>query len=292
MTVGIFLRALRVSQWPKNLLVATAFVGAHRVGEDATVGALILAFLAFCAAASAVYVSNDLLDAESDRLHPRKRERPFAAGEIRTGVGVAMIALLLAAAAAFASPLPTLFIAALCAYVAVASAYSLWLKRLVLVDVFVLASLYILRIVAGAFAINVAVSYWLLALSLFLFLSLALLKRFSELGVMVDSGAMPGRGYRHADQATIGTMGIASGFMAVLVFALYFSSADVGALYSRPIFLWLSLPAFLLWICRMWLLAARGELPDDPVSFALRDPVSYAMGAFIIAAVVLAAVIK
>ncbi len=285
------LRALRVSQWPKNILIVTAFVGAHRVGEGATASALVVAFLAFCAASSAVYVFNDLLDVESDRRHPRKRLRPFAAGELGLRSGALLIAVLLAAAAILAAQLPVTFGATLCAYVAVASLYSLWLKRLLLVDVFVLAALYILRVVGGAFAINVTVSYWLLALSLFLFLSLALLKRFSELTLMDEPGEIPGRNYRRADQATLGTMGIVSGFLAVLVFALYFSSADAGMLYSKPIFLWLSLPAFLFWICRMWLLASRGELPDDPVSFALRDPASYLIGVIVMAAVVLAAIV-
>lgn len=286
-----FLRAIRIQQWPKNLLLLVAFAGAHGLGNGATYTALGLAFVAFCFGASGIYIVNDLLDLQADRNHPWKKTRPFAAGNLSIEFGVGAALLLIALAFSTAFFLPLLFIACLAIYVILAATYSLWLKRVVVLDVFVLTALYLIRVVAGAFAVNVAVSYWLLAFSLFLFLSLASLKRFSELTLTPDALGIPDRGYRSEDRQIVGTLGAASGYIAALVLALYFSSGDAVVLYSQPIFLWLALPALLYWISRLWLLAGRGEQLDDPVAFALHDVVSYVVGALILGATLLAALL-
>jgi 4-hydroxybenzoate polyprenyltransferase len=284
------LRVLRTHQWAKNLLLFVALFTAHRLADGAAVSAAMLAFAAFSLAASATYIVNDLADLEHDRRHPDKRRRALASGELPVWTATLLAPNLLLLAFVIAVALPPLFVLELGLYVAATVAYSLWLKSIVLVDVFTLAALYAVRILAGAAAIEVPVSHWLLAFSLFIFLSLALAKRYAELSGVArrDEEGTPGRGYRTVDRALVGIFGAASGQVSVLVFALYITSPEVRILYSRPAVLWIVCPILLYWVARVWLLAYRGELHEDPLIFALRDPTSLALGAATVAAVMAA----
>jgi 4-hydroxybenzoate polyprenyltransferase len=282
--------ALRLQQWVKNLLVFLPLVLAHRWLEAGALARAGLAFVAMGLAASSVYVLNDVVDVESDRHHPTKRRRPFASGDLPLGAGRWLVPALALAAAALAAPLGAPFFLLIVLYFVLTTAYSTWLKQIVLVDILVLASLYTLRILAGAAATSVPVSEWLLAFSTFLFFSLAAVKRYGELLRLRGEGAaeVRGRGYVPADHELIVQMGLASGYLAVLVLALYVQSDAVRVLYHRPLALWLACPLLLYWISRMWLLVHRGQITDDPLDFAVRDRVTWGLGAAA-AGVVLAA---
>ena len=284
------LRGLRPHQWVKNLLVFVPLLTAHRLHDDVATRSALLAFAAFSLAASGAYLLNDLADLDHDRRHPDKRRRALASGDLPLWVGALLAPLLLMLAFLLSVPLDGMFRAELACYVAATMAYSLWVKRLVLLDVFTLAGLYTVRILAGAAAIPVPVSHWLLVFSLFMFLSLALAKRYAELSALArrDGLSAPGRGYRTADRTLVGAMGVASGQLSVLVFALYVTSSDVRALYASPGLLWLACPMLLYWVARVWLMAYRDELHEDPLVFALRDRTSMAI-AVAIGAVMLAA---
>lgn len=268
-----YLRGLRLHQWLKNLLVFVPLVAAHHVHVRSELVQALLAFAAFSLCASAVYVLNDLLDLEADRRHVRKRQRPFAAGLIPVWHGALLIPLLLAAALTIAWWLPWAFAIVLAAYFASTLAYSLLLKRQVIVDVLLLAGLYTLRVIAGGAATAIMPSFWLLAFSMFLFLSLAMIKRYSELQLTLaqhKEGAA-GRGYVVQDLPVLMSIGTGSGLVAVMVFALYINSPETHANYAQPLWLWLVPPLLLYWISRIWMKAHRGEVDDDPVVFAVRD---------------------
>lgn len=273
-------RALRVHQWAKNLLLFVPLVAAHLALEPQLLMRAILAFAAFSACASSVYLLNDLLDLPSDRRHPRKSLRPFAAGTLPLPVGLVAIPLLLASAFLLSGfLLPWTFTALLAGYFVLTLAYSLTLKQVVLLDVLILSGLYTLRLLAGAAAVSIKVSDWLLIFSIFLFLSLALVKRVSELLKLPhDTPAAHGRGYRREDLSLLEQLGAAAGYLSVLVLALYIHSDDITALYSRSEWLWLVCPLALYWISRVWLLTHRGEMNEDPVVFALRDRASMGVG--------------
>ncbi len=275
-------KALRVHQWAKNALIFVPIAAAHHF-DLATLQQGLLAFLSFSLLASSVYVLNDLMDLEDDRAHPRKRRRPFAAGDISIVGAAALGVASLSASVAIALTLAPLFWAALALYFAVTTAYTFWLKRRPMLDVMSLAGLYTMRILAGAAATGIVVSFWLLALSMFLFLSLALLKRYSELHLLRASGKekTAGRGYLVADMAMMPALGGASGLMAVLVMALYTNQPTVWETYRHPQLLWLICPLMLYWVLRVWFIANRGEMHDDPVVFAIRDKVSLAIGAMV-----------
>lgn len=274
------LRALRTHQWAKNALVALPAALAHRLDEPGVLGAVALAVAAMSLCASGTYVVNDLLDRDRDRAHPTKRRRPFASGELSPAMGAVMAVALVGGAFALAwAALPAAFAGVLAVYVGVTAAYSVWLRRVAVLDVHVLAGLYALRVVAGGAAVGVPLSEWLVAFSLFFFLGLALLKRYAELR-LVETGAAPaanGRGYLPGDGALVGGLGAACGLLATLVLALYVTSPEVRELYARPALLWAAVPAVLYWTMRAWLLAHRGRMDDDPVLFAVRDPASYAV---------------
>ncbi len=274
------LKALRPHQWLKNLLLLVPAAAGHRLLEPTVLSATLIGIVGFSAAASAGYVFNDVLDAPADRLHPRKRRRPFAAGDLPPQAALVLIPLLLLAAAATCLALPLAFGLVLLGYLMVNTAYSLVLKRQVLIDVFVLAGLYAIRMFAGGAASGVAVSSWLLAFALFLFFSLALVKRFAELQVVAaGAGGQPaGRGYRSADAPFVLAAGLASGYLAVVVLALYLNSAAMQTLYHRPALLWGLCMIVLYWISRVWLVTVRGEMHDDPVVYALTDRVSLIAG--------------
>jgi 4-hydroxybenzoate polyprenyltransferase len=285
------LRVLRPQQWVKNVLLVVPPVLDHKLFVAPLMLKAAWAFVAFCCAASGGYVVNDLLDVQSDRHHPTKRHRPFAARTLPTSFGWVLAPALFAAALAIALlVLPPSFLALLASYVALTSTYSLYFKRLAVLDVLILAGLYTLRVLAGVAATGVRFSSWLLAFSMFLFLSLAFLKRFSELRRLRDDGDgwLERRGYSRSDREWLGTTGSASGYLSVLVLALYVSSEQVVALYRRPALLLLICPLLLYWISRMWLRAHRGQINEDPIVATVRDPVSYGVGA-LVAAVMFAA---
>lgn len=283
-------RALRAYQWAKNILVFVPLLTAHLLFDPDALLAAALAFVAFSLAASAVYVANDVADLQDDRRHPTKRARPLASGELQIGFAMLLVPGLLAAAFAVGMLLPAGFGLLLAMYLAVNFAYSLGLKRVPLVDVFVLAGLYTLRILAGAAAADVPVSHWLLAFSLFAFLSLALAKRFVEVSNVAarEEARVGGRGYMAGDGDVLAMLGVACAGLASLVFALYITSPQVVVLYSAPAILWLAVPVLLYWMSRVWFLAHRGDLHEDPLLFALRDPASYATGVIVVAVVIAA----
>jgi len=283
--------ALRPKHWVKNILLFIPLVFAHQLHDRAKLLAIAFAFAAMSLCASAVYVLNDLLDLESDRAHPRKCRRPFACGALSIPTGLLMFFALLAigfAISLFGAGLP--FTGALAGYLAATTAYSLYFKRKLLLDVMVLAGLYTLRILAGGVAADVAVSSWLMAFSMFLFISLAFVKRYSELQVVKEANQLQaqGRSYMIEDLDILLSTGPASGFMAVLVFCLYINSDVVRQLYARPMFLWCICPILVYWITRIWFFARRRKLDDDPVLFALKDRVSWIAGAAAVLLLVLA----
>ena len=283
-------KAMRLHQWAKNVLVALPAALAHEAGLDIALEVAV-AFVAVGLVASGTYVVNDLLDRERDARHPTKRHRPFASGALSPGFGWAFGPALVALGFALGAVLlPPLFVGALAVYLATTLAYSFVLKRIVLVDVIVLGALYALRIFAGGAATGVPVSEWLLAFSLFFFLGLALVKRYAELRILETETAARdnGRGYTVEDAAMLRALGPATGFTAVLVFALYVTSPDVAVLYERPQLLWLAAPLLAYWTMRMWMLAHRGDLTDEPVAFAIRDRASYVVFALTVGVLAMA----
>ncbi|MEQ9398234.1 MAG: UbiA family prenyltransferase [Longimicrobiales bacterium] len=272
------LRALRPHQWAKNLLILLPALAAHRVPGAGLLGALVAAVASFSLLASAVYLVNDVVDVESDRAHPSKRHRPIAAGQLGVPAALTASGTLAVLSLALALTLPPAFLQVWIAYLVVTSAYSAGLKRRVVLDVVVLSGLYTARVLAGAGAAGVPLSPWFLAFSIFLFVSLALLKRTVEsVGAdHRDTGGFEGRGWRVEDQPVLVAMGTACAVGAALVYCLYITGDDVLRLYRRPEALWFGLPVLLYWLTRAWLLAVRGQVEDDPVVFALKDPASYA----------------
>ncbi len=267
------LRMLRAHQWLKNSLIVVPMVLAHEYLNPAMIVACILAFVSFSASASAIYIINDFTDLSADRRHATKRGRPFASGALSIPFGLGSIGVLLAVSVAAAAFLPPLFWLVLGAYLVVTTAYSFGLKRMLLVDVFTLAGLYTMRIIAGAMATGTDLSFWLLAFSLFFFLSLALVKRFVELdGTELSRGArLAGRGYRPEDIDVVAQAGVASAFASALVLALYIDSMSVKELYSHPWMIWPLAPIVLYLTLRIWVLARRGEMHDDPIVFIASD---------------------
>lgn len=289
-TPRAMLKALRPHQWMKNLLLFVAPILAHRTELDMWFH-VALAFVAFSLTASSVYILNDLLDLESDRQHRTKKKRPFASGALSIQMGLAMFpAVFLTGVLTSVFFLPLPFTAALLGYWVLTTAYSFYLKRKLIVDVLTLASLFTYRVLSGGLAAEVEVSEWLLGFSMFFFLGLAFVKRYSELvqTQQRELERIPGRGYWVVDLQLVTSFGPASGFMAVLVFCLYIASPQVKQLYAQPQFLWLVAPILLYWIARVWFLAGRDQLHDDPVLFAIRDRHSYLAGVLTLCCLALA----
>jgi 4-hydroxybenzoate polyprenyltransferase len=272
-----YLKALRPHQWVKNVLVFLPMIAGHQFTAQ-TIVSSIMAFACFCMAASSSYLINDLLDLPGDRDHPLKRLRTFAAGTIPLRHGIFVAALLIIIAFSTAATLPRHFAAMLGLYYATTLVYSFVLKRKVMIDVVVLGGLYTLRVLGGVTASGAAQSPWLLMFSLFLFLSLAIVKRCSELTARIadGKGAALGRGYRVEDLRVLLPFGAAAGYGAVFVVALYLSSPEVRVLYAHPTRLWLVCPLLMYWISRVFVISNRNELHDDPVVFAITDRVSWA----------------
>lgn len=285
------LRSLRPLHWTKNLLVFAAIILAHRVGDPRAMMAVVLTFAAFCLAASGTYLINDVRDLAHDRAHPKKRMRLIASGAVSPTLALVAGICLIVAGVLLAYAVSVRVVGWLAAYGALSTLYSLILKRRVFLDVLALSALWTLRVLAGGEAAQVEVSDWLLALSVFLFVGLALLKRYADLGVLAEQAAsgVPGRGYVAADRDLLRSMGVTSGYLAVLVLALYLTSPQVARLYESPRMLWLVCPLLLYWIAHMWFLAHRGLIEDDPIVVAARDPSSYVVAA-LIALVVVASV--
>lgn len=268
-----WIKALRIYQWLKNLLVLVPLLTAHRFLDPASLVDAGIAFLAFGLCASGVYLLNDLLDLTPDRMHPRKRKRPFAAGTLPLLHGLLVAPLITLAGFALALFCSVEFAVVLLCYYVMTLSYSLQLKRIVMIDVVLLAALYTVRIIGGTVAIGSELSFWLLAFSMFVFHSLAMLKRYTELASALANGKelALGRGYSVADLPLVQALGAAAGYIGVLVFALYINSPESLELYRHPKVLWLLCPMFLYWISRMWIVAHRGNMHDDPIVFAATD---------------------
>ena len=253
---------------------------AHEFLDGDRLLTLTIGFMAFNICASSVYVLNDLLDLAADRQHPRKSARPFASGDLALIKGIAIWPVLVVSGFALALYASPAFAAVLCVYYALTLAYSFDLKRRALVDVFALASLYTLRIIAGAVAAAVALSPWLLGFSIFIFLSLAIVKRVAELHSVRERGIrdVAGRGYQIDDLAILEVLGVAAGYASVVVLALYVSAPESRMLYQHHQLLWLFAPLVLFWISRVWLITHRGEMHDDPIVFAMKDAPSRIVG--------------
>ena len=271
-----YIRTLRLHQWLKNTLVFLPLALAHELDNSALIVNALIAFLCFGLCASSVYILNDLLDLSSDRQHRSKFRRPFAAGDIPLLSGLLLSPVLLFCAFSLATTLPGTFIVVLALYYLCTGMYSFVLKRIMLVDVILLATLYTLRIISGAAAISVVPSFWLLAFSMFLFFSLAVVKRYTELNYLRNAGIeqSEGRGYYAQDLNMMAMFGCASAFLSVMVFALYINNEDTRNQYLTPELLWLICPLLLYMVSRIWLLAARGQIEEDPIIFALTDRVS------------------
>ncbi len=283
------LKALRVHQWLKNALVFLPLLAGHHFTIPAIASAIV-AFLCFSFAASSAYALNDLLDLPGDRDHPRKQHRPFAAGTMSITFGLTLSAtLILTAFGMAAAALPPAFLAVLGVYFVTTMAYSLVLKRQTFIDVIVLGALYTVRVIAGVAAINATRSPWLLMFCLFLFLSLAIVKRCSELIARQAEGKGPprGRGYQYVDLQMLQPLAAAAGYGAVVIFALYLQSPDVQALYTYPERMWLAIPPIVYWVSRVLMVSNRNEMHDDPVVFAVTDKASWACGACVLTSIIL-----
>lgn len=284
----VVLKALRVHQWAKNALIFVPVAAAHQLGDVSVLVQSLLAFVAFSLCASSVYLLNDMLDLAADRQHHSKCKRPFAAGTLSLLFGLAAAPLLLVAALLISLLLPPKFLLVLTAYYVVTLAYSFSLKRMVMIDVLTLAGLYTVRIVAGAAATAIPLSFWLLMFAIFIFLSLAIVKRYAELHQMKVQGKLKaqGRGYQVEDLSLLQSLGGASGYLSILVLALYLNTPDVARMYQQPKLVWLLVPIMLYWISRIWMQTHRGNMHDDPLVYALKDRTSLITGA--LAALVLA----
>jgi len=286
------LKEMRIYQWVKNCLIFVPLLAAHQLTNLLGWAQASVAFLAFCFCASAVYLLNDLVDISNDRIHPRKRFRPFAAGHLSLLTGWILWPILLLLAFVFAFLfLPSAFTYVLAAYFLITLAYSFVLKRYAILDVLVLAGLYTIRILAGAVAVSVPVSFWLLTFSMFLFLSLAFVKRFSELKTAQEQGyggKLAGRGYAPDDLEIVSMMGVAAGYLSILVLAFYIQDSYTAVLYRTPQIIWLACPLLLYWVSRTWVITHRGHMTDDPIIFAIKDRTSWIVAACFVLIFILA----
>lgn len=275
--------------WAKNTLLFVPLIAAHQIADIGAWLVLAMAFVAFSLCASSAYVANDLMDLENDRRHPGKSARPFASGDLPVGHGLLLIPGLALPSLALSIPVGPAFAGWLGAYFVLTWLYSGWLKRVVLLDCLTLAVLHVLRVVAGAAAVGVTLSFWLLAFSGFLFLSLAFVKRYAELHRQgaVGESEVHGRGYVASDAPLVRLFGVVAGYCSVLILALYLRSGAAVRLYPAPQLVWGAVLVTLFWISWMWLRASRGEMHDDPLVFAFRDKTSLACAALFGLALVL-----
>lgn len=283
-----WLKLLRVHQYAKNSLILAPLFTAHAF-DLGSLGLAVLAIIAFSMIASGVYVLNDLMDLQADRAHRTKRFRPFASGRVPLKHGIFAMPALLLSGLGLAATISTAFLGVLVSYLAATTLYTFWLKRKLLVDVVTLALLYVVRVIAGAVAIDVPVSHWFLGFALFVFTCLALVKRYVECAAQEGgTGHVRNRAYTAEDAQTLLLLAAAAGFNAVTVLALYVSSDTVRRMYGSPELLWLLCPVMTYWIARVVLLARRGEVHDDPIVFALKDRGSFLTLALVAATVLMA----
>lgn len=287
-------KSLRPVHWVKNLLVFVPIVMAHDVNQLPRLLHVLVAFVSFSLCASGIYILNDLFDLEADRLHPEKKSRPFASGNVPVWVGLSLSPLLFLAALAVSAQLRSpRFLEIILVYLVASTIYSTYAKRIPILDVLLLTALYLLRILGGGVAAQVPVSPWLLAFSMFLLLSLAFTKRHAELLNQETNGGSQSfvskRDYQMQDRGLVQQFGVTSGYLSVLVLALYVNGKEVMTLYRHPQLIWLACPMLLFWISRVWFLANRGRLHEDPVVFAARDPVSYLLGLLLLVILLAAA---
>ena len=284
------IRAMRPHQWVKNTLIFVPMLAGHAYSDIQLWLTLGIAFVSLSLTASSTYLFNDLIDLDSDRRHKTKRARPFSSGDLGLSEGLLLAPALLAAGLALALTVGTQFLLLVLAYAATSASYSVYLKKMVLLDAFVLAGLYSLRIWMGGVAVAIPVSRWLIAFSVFLFLSLGMAKRLSELFNLrlSDGDCNDRRGYVVDDIPQLAIFGTLSGYLAVLVLALYLTSEKGPELYSRPVFLWFLCLVLLYWVSRIWLFTHRGHMNEDPIIFVLKDKWSYLLGGLTIIAIILA----
>ncbi len=271
----VFLKQIRLHQWSKNLLLFIPLITAHRFWDGQEWLNTVLAFFAFSLVASTIYLINDLSDLDNDRGHPSKINRPLAYGDFPIPLALILVPILFYCSWLFTSHLPNVFVYWLAAYFASNILYTFWFKKIAVIDVVFLSLLYTLRIHAGGSVSLTSISHWLLAFSTFFFFSLAFIKRYTEIANAEDKTDIRGRGYKHSDQMAIFTFGCSTSFLAILVMVLYLNSTDVKALYNNPDRVWFMMPLLLYWVTRLWLLAHRKQLDEDPVVFAMRDPVTW-----------------
>jgi len=272
--VALLIKQIRVYQWVKNILIFLPLLLAHILPVGDYLTNTLLAFISFSLIASSVYVLNDLLDLPSDRVHPRKKTRPFASGHLSLKYGFMLFPLLLVLGfiPSFLF-LSTEFNLILLFYFLLTSFYSFIIKRIYILDILVLASLYTIRLLVGAMAVDVPASPWLLSFSMFIFLSLACVKRYTELFELLQKNLekTAGRGYTTSDIGLIKILGVTNGLLSILVFILYVNSKEIIALYNTPLLLYSVAFLFLYWILRVWFKTVRGEMHDDPIVFTGKD---------------------
>jgi len=285
-TVQVWFGALRVHQWPKNLLIFIPLLAAHEVTNLDLAIKTVAAFAIFCLLASAVYILNDIKDVYEDKLHPTKGNRPIASGNLSIHAGYISAAILIGISIGAAySLLGLAFFLVTLSYLLITTIYTYLLRRYWILDVVTLALLYTIRIIAGGVSTGLELTFWILAFSMFIFFSLAMVKRFAELRHMSEQGldnSIYGRGYIKEDMGMIASMGSASGYIAVAVMALYINDLSASVLYKWPQVIWLSCPVMLYWITRIWMLASRGLITNDPLVFALKDKGSLIVGIFVL----------
>lgn len=287
-----WIRALRIYQWAKNMLLFLALFMSHRILETQLLKQTIIAFLSFSLCASAVYILNDLFDLESDRKHPSKKKRPLASGQISVVSGKLAIPILLLASFLWSIMfLPMTFTIALIIYLTITTSYTLYLKEKLFIDVIVLGALYSLRVLAGGLSTGIEVSSWLLGFSWFFFLSLAFMKRYTDLLLIKNTNQeeLFGRGYSIINLSIVQKIGIISGVVSLLILALYINSEQVMILYKNPFLIWLALPIIFYWLLHMWMVAHRGKMSDDPIIYAFKDKSSYIAFLIIIIIMIVAA---
>jgi 4-hydroxybenzoate polyprenyltransferase len=280
--ISVWLHLLRVHQWVKNLLIFFPLLTAHRLTDWPTLGVAGIGFVAFSLAASGTYLINDLFDLQADRAHPGKCRRPFACGQLNPALGLLAAIPLFIAALAAVSMLPAGARLLLTGYIFLTISYSLWLKRLLVIDVLLLVCFYLLRIFFGGVATGISISVWLLAFSMFFFLALALVKRLIELRALERTATggweTSDRSYQPSDVQLLGSLAASSAYLSVVLLALYINSPEAHHLYRRTQFLWPLCLVIIYWLSRMILIANRGQLHDDPIVFAVQDRASWMTG--------------
>ncbi|MGI6681309.1 MAG: UbiA family prenyltransferase [Bdellovibrionota bacterium] len=283
-SITSFLSMIRTYQWVKNLLIFIPLILSHKFLNIDLVLKAIVAFFSFSFLASSVYIINDIFDINADRMHPSKKHRAIASGDIPISLGLKTVIFLIPFSIVISLSLGKEFLLILTLYFITTTLYSIFFKKIVLVDILILSLLYTVRILAGGVALNIALSPWLAMFSLFMFFSLACAKRYAELYAVKNNlqHKIMGRGYQASDLEQIQIFGSSSGYIAVLIFALYIQSDVSVRLYKTPSFLWGLCPLMLYWISRVWLISHRGQMEQDPIIFAMKDKASYIILVFVV----------